>query len=811
VSYSCFPPVRSFVCFLHKTQTGAITMLFFDGDCDVVSLNNSGPTDDVLNSLDAAHVLLRQDGLMVREHLITRTLRTVRLTKGGGLFICKDDDIIVQSLDMRSVAHIVPLVLTKGTLVSSQPNLLGVPQTWQQQLHNVSTAMMSRPVMEETVVRTALAMVWPRRLGEPLASLVRGDMSDKESMRNGSFYGSVRGGNSSTSSIPSPTSPSQPPVTTSPLLQAVKGPAQVAATRASLLEATEMLESTFPLQSPERGRRVSDRSFVIDFLTRKQALKFFEAVHSILEHHQLPLTLPPEPRFVQPTHPAGTLGTLADNLPPSTGVRRRRRLMSVMGSSPVHGGDGEGNDSDSSDGGDDGTSNHSSGRAGSSSDDDAGQGGRAGDKAATEASTHLRDMFERDDEGYDEEREAELDKRRRMRDEPMSDKATLDVMPEDNLKKMSTAVAQEMIERLTAMKVVLKSPFHLTSAFVENSAAQQEERRILKLNSVSMINTQFPAMLGDSASGGGGDGDDLQSPEPSSLEILTFQRLERSKHPVPVLEALRARKPEYFTKDGAVEFFQLCRDLYRKEREVLSQRTLSLGMLRREGFDSMRYFTGPALQGLFQSWALQRRREGYQLQQYLVELTQYLWFLKRCEAAETIGTTSSSRGGGVVDNQYATTHDVNLHGDDGPPADLRSPDDDGAADEGMSSRYPSHDQSQQQEMGNPLALYTTSASMREQLEHCRLLHVEMELLLAQRKARYEAAGIVDPLFDTNDSGRLVGSSDGMSTVRSVGYQRRNRSNVFPDQVAERLGAASIIAASTAATKATSISPSIVVL
>ncbi|CUG89050.1 Hypothetical protein, putative [Bodo saltans] len=726
-------------------------------------------------------------------------------------------------MDLRSVAHVVPLVLTKGTMVqANQQSVLGALQSWQQQLQNAAASILARPVMEETVVRTALALVWPRKMGEPLASLVRGSGGDSDSMRNGSF----RGGGSSTSSIPSPMSQSQH--STSSPLRAVGGSANVAAARTSLIEATEKLESALPINSQERGKRVSDRCYVMDFLTRKQALKFFEAVHAILEQHELPLSLPPEPRYVRQRSPdhtqPGAFGTgmFVDDLPPSSSGKRRRRLMSVMGNSPNSGvgasiSDGEALSPVDNDSGDE----HESASNGSSrnlSDGDEGGGsddGKRINKAATETSTHLRDMFERDDEDFDEEREAELDRRRRMRDEPLSDKTTLEAMPEDNLKKMSTAVAQEMIERLTAMKVVLKSPFHLTDAFVENSAAQQEERRILRVNAASMINTQFPSLFGgDGGDGsGGGDGEQQQQqPEPSSLEILTFQRLERSKNPVPVLEALRARKPEHFTREGAADFFLMCRDLYRKEREVLSHRVMSLGMLRREGLDSMRYFTGPALKGLFQSWALQRKREGYQLQQYLVELTQYLWFLKRCEAAETAGAVAntvysadmggSSHKGPSIDaapTAAASTTAADQSGDYEPTS---------AADDEHEGRSPSAFDQSQQETANPLALYTTSASMREQLEHCRLLHVEMEMLLAKRKARYDAAGVVDPLFDSSDGdvgdvggrGHHYGGSGGSSIG---GHHRRSRSNVFPDQVAERLGAASIVAASTAATAATS--------
>lgn len=696
-------------------------MLLFDSECDVIRLTVGQP-DPILDVLEAPHVLLRPDGLLVRELEISKTLRTLRLTKGGGLFVCKNDDIIVQSLDVRSIAHMVPLIIARGDLAkSSAPSMISL-ESWHRQ--EMAAPMVARPVMDEGVARTSLAMVWPRRVGEPLASLC----SSTESLASNASF--VAGPNGSFSNDDAP----------SPLLRAMGGAAAVVAVRHDIEAATERSESMLPLNSVQRGTQIANRALAVDFLTRKQALKFFEAVHGVLRQHSLPLSMPQEPRFVEPHAPEPSKNEVSllggpTELSESQKRRLRNRLLARGGESE------QSDDSNGSDG--------SSSRSGS-------QGGAAGDKitaqqlerekATTETSTHLRDMFERDDDDDDDERR-EAERRRRL---ALTDTAAPRQQPvqEDTLKRESTAAAQEMIERLTAMKVILKNPFVVTEAPVENSQAQAEERRLLHNSAHHPLNV-FPSE------------DSGQVSAMGASEIVTFHRLERSKNPVPVFEALRARRPEHFTREGAAEFFQLCRELYRKERDVLSHRMMSLELLRREGFDSLQYFTGPAIKSLFQSWALQRKREGYQLQQYLVELTQYLWYLKRCEHAEG-GAEAADAAPPPEDAEASTTIS-------------------GERQRGVQPYAPSLS-STWTKSGNPLALYAASSTVAQQLDHCRALHFEIEQLLRARKERYASAGIVDPLSldPADNNGELRGG-------------QRHRSNIFPDVVAESFAADSVIA------------------
>lgn len=218
----------------------------------------------------------------------------------------------------------------------------------------------------------------------------------------------------------------------------------------------------------------------------------------------------------------------------------------------------------------------------------------AGDAPLTETSTGLRDIFEAEDAEFDDMKE--LEHKAKLGIDTTNHESDLDL-----LKRESGMIAQGMIERLTAAQVNILSPFPLINARPENSMVFSDD-------------------------------------EPTKLE-----KQNRSKNPVPVLEAFVARRPEYFDEPAMMDFFHWCRELYAAEKKNANHTTLQSLSRCLVGIGFHKYFTGAGLERLFHNWAIQRRREEYSLNAYVLDLQQYLWYLQDCESRNAENASSRAQ------------------------------------------------------------------------------------------------------------------------------------------------------------------------
>lgn len=81
---------------------------------DPSALRDNPPLPSTLSAqfrkLEIPLVELRDVGLCVAQHVITAKPRLVRITKGGGIFVCVDERVSL-SRDLRTVADVIPVVL----------------------------------------------------------------------------------------------------------------------------------------------------------------------------------------------------------------------------------------------------------------------------------------------------------------------------------------------------------------------------------------------------------------------------------------------------------------------------------------------------------------------------------------------------------------------------------------------------------------------------------------------------------------------------------------------------------------------------
>lgn len=224
-------------------------MLEFDGACDVISIDATTPqlTDDEFSVMGCPHAVLKPEGLYVRSSCLLQKKRIVRVTQGGGFFIC-NGDTVVESRDLRAVLHIVPLVVSRLDVQVIQRH----SQDGDFRQHG------STRIVEETE-KAVLALVWSdSKTAAPQVG------------RRNSFHGIPRANsNQSLTSVGSSNSIRQP---------------------------LRECEDSLPLNSQRRGQLLAERVMGLRFASKSDVLKFVQAADRLVRGAGRILTAPPIPK-----------------------------------------------------------------------------------------------------------------------------------------------------------------------------------------------------------------------------------------------------------------------------------------------------------------------------------------------------------------------------------------------------------------------------------------------------------------------------------------------------------------------------------
>ena len=289
-------------------------------------------------------------------------------------------------------------------------------------------------------------------------------------------------------------------------------------------------------------------------------------------------------------------------------------------------------------------------------------------------------------------------------DSPELNKNEFD-LGEHEARQRDATIAQNMISRVTSIQETIIGPFSLIND--AESAASRE-----------VVDSLLPA---------------LQEPDP-----------------VAVMEALNARKPEYFNKEGMHAFMSLCNSLYRDISKERRMKAFTELVHIRTCVSALHFLRTTTTSQIVQSWEHRRVLRRYHTQQYILDLQKYVASLRE--------NVSSER--------------ELLHG---------------AADQAALSEMIA---ARRGVCDNPLSKLTladaTSLDEAGQIsfegEYLNYLHEEASCLSEQLEIIRRIAAEYSDFPATSTSGAVSGSD---KSLHSGGVELR-LSNVFPDAVVSRL-------------------------
>jgi hypothetical protein len=100
------------------------------------------------------------------------------------------------------------------------------------------------------------------------------------------------------------------------------------------------------------------------------------------------------------------------------------------------------------------------------------------------------------------------------------------------------------------------------------------------------------------------------------------------------MEAINARRPEYYNAEGMHAFMAVCRALHHGvERERRMEACTQLARIRTM-VGALRYLRTTATEQIIQGWERRRIIRRYQMQHYILDLQQYVASLRQSIAAE---------------------------------------------------------------------------------------------------------------------------------------------------------------------------------